>query len=93
MKQDAKETVAALAASDGNRSAMGVLKPLEEISTNTPLGARLKALMLNGSVRCRGRSAKATGMLACARTAYEFDVDIMSEIDIPTIISKSIKVL
>ena len=92
MKQDAKEARVALA--DGlDRSTVSQTRDISEVPTSTDLGARLKALMISGVVPCVNRlQPTSVSGLVCSRTAYEFDVDIMSEVDIPTTLSKSIKV-
>lgn len=94
MKQEAK--VGPIGGGESSRKVQTVCKDISEVTTSTALGGRIKDIMLSGKMPtvsnvCRrlGRNSLA---LACVRMAYEFDVDIMSEVDVPTTISRSIKV-
>lgn len=70
-------------------------KGVVELKTTSLLGSRLKALVIEGVIpTTRQASLKPSARpFSCARTAYEFDVDILSEADLPTTITRSAKVL
>ena len=96
MKQEAKARPSDGGDGSGREAAAAVCQDVSEVRTTTALGGRIKDMMISGKIPTVSNESKRMGPnplgLMCARTAYEYDVDIMSEIDVPTTISRSIKV-
>ena len=71
-------------------------KPLCEICPVTSLGMKVKLLMLRNTLPCSRERQQMEQLPVLApswsRMAYEFNVDIVSDVDIPTTISRSSKV-